>query len=66
MCFSADESLRAGSEQGKEGGRGATTVAPENEQLFLHAMSWVRNSRLRTGATEWGLYQDGETAHRSV
>jgi len=42
------------------------TVAPENEQPFLHAMSWVRNSRLRTGATEWGLYRDGETAHRFV
>jgi MFS family permease len=42
------------------------TVAPENEQPFLHEMSWVRGSRLRTGATEWGLYRDGETAHRYV
>jgi hypothetical protein len=42
------------------------TVAPENEQLFLQAMSWVRGSRLRTGAVEWGLYRDGETAHRFV
>ncbi len=42
------------------------TIAPENEQAFLHAMSWVRRSRLRTGAVEWGLYRDGETAHRFV
>ena len=41
-------------------------VAPENEQPFLQAMSWVRGSRLRTGATEWGLYRDGEAAHRFV
>ncbi len=42
------------------------TIAPENEQQFLHAMSWVRQSRLRTGAVEWGLYRDGQTAHRFV
>jgi MFS family permease len=42
------------------------TVVPENEQPFFHAMSWVRRSRLRTGAVEWGLYRDGETAHRFV
>jgi MFS family permease len=42
------------------------TVAPENEQPFLQAMSWVRGSRLRTGAVQWGLYRDGETAHRFV
>ncbi len=42
------------------------TVAPENEQEFLRAMSWVRRSRLRTGAAEWGLYRDGETARRFV
>jgi len=42
------------------------TIAPENEQPFLHAMSWVRKSRLRTGAVEWGLYRDGEIAHRFV
>ncbi len=40
------------------------TVAQENEQLFLQTMSWVRKSRLRTGAARWGLYRDGETAHR--
>jgi MFS family permease len=42
------------------------TVAPENEQAFFSAMSWVRRSRLRTGAAEWGLYRDGETARRFV
>jgi len=42
------------------------TVAPENEQEFFRAMSWVRRSRLRTGAAEWGLYRDGETARRFV
>jgi MFS family permease len=44
----------------------ASTIAPENEQPFLLAMSWVRRSRLRTGATEWGIYRDGQTAHRFV
>jgi MFS family permease len=42
------------------------TIAPENEQAFFQAMSRVRRSRLRTGAAEWGLYRDGETAHRFV
>ena len=42
------------------------TIAPENEQAFFQAMSWVRRSRLRTGAVEWGIYRDGETAHRFV
>jgi MFS family permease len=42
------------------------TVTPENEQPFLQAMQRVRESRLRTGATQWGLFRDGETAHRFV
>ena len=42
------------------------TIAPENEQPFLQAMSRVRKSRLRTGAVEWGLYRDGETTNRFV
>ncbi len=29
-------------------------------------MCFTADERLRTGVTEWGLYQDGETAHRSV
>jgi hypothetical protein len=42
------------------------TVAPENEPRFLEVMSRVRRSRLRTGAVEWGLYREGETANRFV
>ena len=42
------------------------TVTPQHEQPFLQEMSWVRRSRLRTGAVEWGLYRDGETVHRFV
>jgi MFS family permease len=37
------------------------TIAPEKEAPFLKAMSLVRLSRLRTGATQWGLFRDGET-----
>jgi len=42
------------------------TITPEHEQPFLQAMSRVRDSRLRTGALEWGLYRDGEVAQRFV
>ena len=41
-------------------------VAAENEEPFLQAMDGVRESRLRTGAVQWGLFRDGETAHRFV
>ena len=41
-------------------------IAPEREQRFLEAMADVRLSRLRTGGTQWGLFRDGETAHRFV
>jgi MFS family permease len=36
------------------------TVPPENEDEFKRAMIRVRESRYRTGATEWGLYRNGE------
>jgi MFS family permease len=36
------------------------TVQPDNEPKFLDAMQAVRRSRLRTGATRWGLYREGE------
>ena len=36
------------------------TIAAEKEQQFLQAMARLRQSRLRTGATDWGLYQDGQ------
>jgi MFS family permease len=36
------------------------SVAPEKEDEFKRAMVRVRESRYRTGATEWGLYRNGE------
>jgi MFS family permease len=36
------------------------TIAADKEQQFLRAMGSLRQSRLRTGATDWGLYQDGQ------
>jgi MFS family permease len=35
------------------------TIAAEKEQQFRQAMNQLRRSRLRTGATDWALYQDG-------
>jgi MFS family permease len=37
------------------------TIEPDLEEHFLRAMARVRRSRLRTGATQWGLFRDGET-----
>ena len=42
------------------------TVSPEREAAFVEAMVRVRLSRLRTGASQWGLFRDGETAHEFV
>ena len=42
------------------------TVAPERQASFLEAMDQLRGSRLRTGATRWELYRDGEQANRFV
>jgi len=36
------------------------TVATDKEQRFLQAMARLRQSRLRTGAIGWALYQDGQ------
>jgi MFS family permease len=36
------------------------TIAPENEDRFLAAMTRVRGVRHRTGAVQWGLFRDGE------
>ncbi len=36
------------------------TVAPERQAAFLEAMGQLRASRLRTGASRWELYRDGE------
>ena len=42
------------------------TIATERELEFLQAMSRVRLSRLRTGATQWGLFREGEAPHEFV
>lgn len=42
------------------------SIAPEHEDAFLEAMAQVRLSRLRTGATRWTLYRDGEKARTFV
>jgi hypothetical protein len=42
------------------------TIAPEKEAPFFKAMAQVRLSRLRTGATQWGLFRDGETPHQFI
>ena len=42
------------------------TIAPEHEEEFLRAMPRVRRSQLRTGATWWGLFRDGETPNQFV
>ena len=36
------------------------TIEAGKEQQFLQAMASLRQSRLRTGATDWALYQDGQ------
>jgi predicted MFS family arabinose efflux permease len=36
------------------------TVAAERQSAFLEAMSRLRRSRRRTGASRWELYRDGE------
>ena len=36
------------------------SISPERESEFMSAMVRVRESRLRTGATEWGLFRNGE------
>jgi predicted MFS family arabinose efflux permease len=36
------------------------SIPPERESDFMRAMVRVRESRLRTGATDWGLYRNGE------
>jgi MFS family permease len=44
----------------------AYTIAAEDERRFVQAMEHVRLSRLRTGATRWGLFRDGEAPRRFV
>ncbi len=42
------------------------TISSEREDAFQAAMVRVRLSRLRTGATQWGLFRDGESPHEFV
>ena len=42
------------------------TVVPERQADFLEAMDQLRRSRLRTGATRWELYRDGERPNQFV
>jgi MFS family permease len=42
------------------------TVSPKHEKQFLHAMERLRRARLRTGASRWGLYRDGEAPRKFV
>jgi MFS family permease len=42
------------------------SVSPERAEQFLAVMEHIRRSRHRTGATRWGLYQDGEDPRRFV
>ncbi len=41
-------------------------VTSANQDAFREAMTWVRRSRLRTGATRWALYRDGAAPDRFV
>jgi hypothetical protein len=58
--------LEADPEDGPVVVRNVYMVATEKEQPFLQAMARVRLSRLRTGATQWGLFRDGEKPHQFV
>jgi MFS family permease len=58
--------LQADPEDGPVVVKNVYTVAPEKEEPFLRAMARVRLSRLRTGATQWGLFRNGETPHQFV
>jgi MFS family permease len=41
-------------------------IASAKEEAFLDVMSHLRRSRMRTGATSWGLFRVGETGHKFV
>src|SRR3954469_22548519 len=45
----------------------ATYTGPaRNEPAFLDAMRRVRQTRMRTGAVQWGVFRHGETHHRLI
>lgn len=41
-------------------------VAPGDTAEFLEAIEWVGLSRRRTGATQWGIFRDGDDAQTFV
>lgn len=41
-------------------------VDEDNHEAFTEAMKAVRGSRMRTGATRWGLFRDGESPGKFV
>ncbi|MGA3215013.1 MAG: MFS transporter [Acidimicrobiales bacterium] len=52
--------LEMGNESGPIVVRTTYSVPAEQQLEFIRAMGRVRQSRLRTGATQWGLYRVGE------
>jgi hypothetical protein len=61
-----EPSLAMDAEDGPVVVRNVFTIALEQEEPFLRAMTHVRLSRLRTGATQWGLFRHGEIPHRFI
>jgi hypothetical protein len=52
--------MSAGRDSGLVLVRTTYTIAADKEQRFLQAMARLRQSRLRTGAIDWALYQDSQ------
>ncbi|MCW2522269.1 MAG: transrane transporter [Frankiales bacterium] len=55
-----DIQLEAPADLGPVVVRTTYSVRPERAAEFIHAMAHVRGSRMRTGATQWGLFRAGE------
>jgi MFS family permease len=52
--------FQADSDAGPVVVRTTYSVPAEHEEGFMSAMALLRRSRLRTGATQWGLFRNGE------
>ena len=52
--------LETGADSGPVVVRTTYSIPSERETEFMRAMIRVRESRLRTGATQWGLFRNGE------
>ena len=55
-----DIDLVPGADSGPVVVRTTYSIPSERQQDFMDAMASVRESRLRTGATQWGLFRNGE------